>query len=160
MFLLFLSPKGQLSRLPFVGAVAAWLLFYVLQGIWFKNTGTNSFNFFLSLALLFLNVHIVFCVYGKRLRDVGRSVWPLISMFALVLLVGIFVMLKFCGLTYFDTLMQHPEIAENAVAMQELHEAYAQELSAHMGVMTPIMAAAPLLFTLWLALQPHKVSEV
>ncbi|HFB55566.1 MAG TPA: DUF805 domain-containing protein [Hellea balneolensis] len=158
MLKLFLSPKGRLSRQPFALAVILWFMFYVLQGLWFKQTGTNSVNFFLAIVFLFLNLHIILCIYGKRLRDIGHSLWVLVGIMALMVIVSIFVMLNYGGLTYFDTLMQHPEIAENAEAMQHVHEAYRQELSTHISQIRVIMAGIPVLFTVWLALRPGHVN--
>ncbi|NNC38177.1 MAG: DUF805 domain-containing protein [Acidimicrobiales bacterium] len=151
---LFLSPRGRINRSPFAIGLLVWLLFYGLQAIWFSVSGTSQLNFFLALCLLFLNIHILFCLYGKRLHDFGRTTWPLIGMFALVLITAIFVMLNFGGLEYFETLYENPEIAENAEAMKKVHEDYKAKLAENLPQTRLIMATIPILFTLWVGLKP------
>ena len=150
---LFLSPRGRINRAQFAMALAAWLIFYAGQAYWFGNTGTSQINFLLALFLLFLNLHIIFCIFGKRLHDFGRTTWPLIAMFALVLLSAIFVMLNFGGLEYFETLYQSPEIAEDPEAMKRVQDAYQASLADHLPQTRMIMATIPLIFTVWVGLR-------
>ena len=119
---LFISPRGRIARTPFILAVSIWLLFYLAQRYWFERTGSNLFNFFLSLALIFLNLQIVFSVYGKRLHDIGRSIWPLTGMFALLIIATIIVMLNFGGLEYFETFHDNPSLVEDADALKRVQE--------------------------------------
>lgn len=154
---LFLSPLGRINRTVFGFGLVAWLGFYFLQIIWFSQTGTNQFNFILAMVLLFVNLHIVFCLYGKRLHDFERSTWSLIGMFVLVLMSAIFVMLNFGGLEYFETLNQNPEIAQDPKAMKKVHEAYQESLAQNLPQTRLIMSIIPVLFTLWVGLKPgHK----
>jgi uncharacterized membrane protein YhaH (DUF805 family) len=162
---LFLSPRGRINRTQFGVGLAAWLLFYVLQISWFSQTGANQFNFILAMVLLFLNLHIIFCLYGKRLHDFERSTWSLIGMIVLVLISAIFVMLNFGGLEYFETLNQNPEIAQDPVAMQKVHEVYQASLAQNLPQTRLIMSIIPVLFTLWAGLRPghtgtNKYGEV
>ena len=148
---LFLTPTGRIGRKAFIGAVLAWSAFYVLQSLWFAKTGTNHFNFYVALIFLILNLHIVFCIFGKRLHDLGRSVWALIGMFALVFIIAIIVMLKFGGLEYFNTLMTHPEYAQDEQAMRRIHQAYQDAMASNILKSRILMSLVPLGFTLWLA---------
>lgn len=156
VFKLFMSPRGRIGRQTFIICVVAWLAFYAAQTFWFRQTGTNQFNFLLSLALLFVNLQIIFSIYGKRLHDLGRSTWALIGMIALLILAAIFVMLNFGGLEYFETLYNNPEIAEDPVAMQNVQDAYQSELAKNVPQSRLILGALPILFTLWLAIRPGQ----
>lgn len=153
---LFLSPRGRSNRTQFGLGLVALLVFYSLQMIWFSKTGTNQFNFIMAFVLLFLNLHIISSLYGKRLHDLGRTTWPLIGMFALVLISAIFVMLNFGGLEYFETLNQNPEMAQDPEAMKKIHEAYQDSLAQNVPRTRLIMSVIPVLFTLWTGFKPGQ----
>ena len=153
---LFLSPSGRVNRRQFALGFAIWLVFYALQAVWFSQTGTNQTNFMLALGLLFLNLHIIVCLYGKRLHDFGRSTWSLTGMFVLVLILFIFVMLNFGGLEYFETLNQNPEISADPEAMKKVHEDYQASLAQNLPRTRLIMSIIPVLFTLWVAVSPGQ----
>lgn len=148
---LFLAPTGRIGRKAFIGAVIAWSVFYVLQSLWFAKTGTNQLNFYLAMIFLVLNLHILICIYGKRLHDLGRSLWGLIGMFTLMFIIAIIVMLNFGGLEYFNELMTHPEYAQDEQAMQRIHQTYQDAMTENLTKSRILMALVPLTFTLWLA---------
>ncbi len=153
---LFVSPRGRIGRQTFLLGFAVWCIFYAAQYLWFQKTGENSVNFFLALGLMMLNIHIIFCVFGKRLHDLGRSTWALMGMFALVLIIAIFVMLNFGGLEYFDTIMQNPDKQNDPKFMKHVHQIYQDRLSANLPKIGPLLLIAPLVFTLWLGLKPGQ----
>lgn len=156
---LFLSPAGRIGRKPFIAAVIAWSVFYVLQSLWFEKTGTNQFNFYIAMVLLILNLHVIICIYGKRLHDLGRTLWALIAMFALMFIVAIVVMLNFGGLEYFNTLMSNPEYAQDDQAMKKIHQAYQNAMTENLTKSRIVMALIPLAFTLWLAVKSGNLEE-
>jgi len=157
---LFLSPFGRINRTQFGIGLAVWLAFYAAQAAWFAQTGTNQTNFMLALGLLVLNLHIIVCLYGKRLHDFGRTRWPLTGMIVLVLIVFIFVMLNFGGLEYFETLNQNPEISADPEAMKKVHEDYQASLAENLPQTRLIMSVLPVAFTMWVALRPgHRDSN-
>lgn len=150
-YTLFLSPRGRIGRQAFIVGVLLWGAFYTAQYFWFKNTGTNTPNFYLSLIFLVINIQIVFCIFGKRLHDLGRSTWPLIGTFMLVFVAAIIVMLNFGGLEYFDALMANPELQNDPEAMKQLHQTYQDTLAQNIPQSRALMSIIPVLFTLWLA---------
>ena len=151
LYKLFFSPRGRISRQPFIVATGIWIVFYVAQKVWFSQTGVNGFNFWLSLSLLFVNLHIIMSVAGKRLHDLGRGYWPLVGMFALLFFTAIIVMLNFGGLEYFDTLIEHPEIADDPAAMQALHKTYQENLAQGLPKARWMLGIIPAVFIIWLA---------
>lgn len=153
---LFLSPRGRINRAQFGAGLAAWMAFYAVQIVWFSQTGAHQFNFILALVLLFLNLHIIVSLYGKRLHDFGRTTWPVIGMFVLVMISAILVMLNFGGLEYFETLNQNPEIAQDPVAMQQVHQVYQESLAQNLPRTRLILSIIPVVFTLWVALKPGQ----
>lgn len=153
---LFLSPLGRIGRKTFIMGFIAWALFYVGQTFWFRHSGINSLNFYLSLLFLILNIQIMFSLYGKRLHDIGRSTWALIGMLVLVLIIAIFAMLAFGGLEYFDTIMQNPAKQADPEFMKAVHQTYQDRLSQNMPKIGPILLALPVLFTVWMMVaKPH-----
>ncbi|MBL4870783.1 MAG: DUF805 domain-containing protein [Robiginitomaculum sp.] len=150
MMSLFLSPRGRIGRKPFIVAIATWCVFYMAQYFWFQKTGQNTLNFFLALGLMVLNIHIIFCVFGKRLHDIGRSTWALMGVFMLILIVAVFVMLNFGGVEYFDTIMKNPDKHNDPVFMREVQQIYQDSLSKSLPKIGPLLSVLPSAFTLWL----------
>jgi len=148
---LFLSPRGRIGRSAFMLGMACLLIFTMLALFLFTKLGPGMVTFYGFLVFIFLVLHIIMCVYGKRLHDLGRSLWPLIGMMALMVVVMILVGLNFGGLEYFDTVMAHPEYAENEAEMEKALNAYQDKLNANLPKARWMMAVLPALFTLWLA---------
>jgi len=156
IFKLFMSPRGRIGRQTFIFCFFAWLAFYVLQALWFSKTGNSQFNFFLALALLFVNLQIIFSIYGKRLHDIGRSVRPIIVVFILIVIGWIALMLNFGGLEYFDTVYQNPEIVENEEEMRKITESYQMGIADKLPQTRLILGLIPLIFTIWLMWRPGQ----
>ncbi|PHS76486.1 MAG: hypothetical protein COB56_06520 [Robiginitomaculum sp.] len=156
---LFLSPSGRIPRRSFIIGVAGLAIFIVLQLFVWRYVGMNLVSFFFALALFFLNFHIIMAVYGKRLHDLGRSFWPLIGLFSLIIIVWIIMALNYGGVEYFDTVMAHPEYAGNEEEMKKVLEAYQDKLAVGMPKARWVMAILPTLFTLWLVLAPGQEGD-
>ena len=153
---LFLSPRGRIARKTFAIALAALAVFLIAQHYGFEALGTGAANFYIAPIFFFLNLHIIFCIYGKRLHDIGRSSWPLIAMFAILIVAAIIAMLAFGGLEYFEGAMD-PKINQDAAAMQALHDTYQAKLAANTLTIAVMLYVIPALFTLWLLAAPgHK----
>ena len=159
LFLLFFGLRGRIGRSQFIGGVAAFLGFYLLQALWFASSGPTPLNFWLSMVLLVLNLWVIIALYGKRLRDMGQNLWVLTGMFATIILLAVFVMLASGGLEYFDALYNNAEIVGDAARMKHLQERYQETMTQNMPRNRLIFAALPLLFTLWLALAPGQSSK-
>ena len=156
---LFFSPRGRIARPAFIAGIAALLVFAALQKLVFARLGTGMVSFYVPMVLFFVTFHIVLCIYGKRLHDLGRSLWPLTGLFALMIIVAILVSLNYGGLEYFDTVMAHPEYAGDEAAMKRVQQVYQDKLAASMPKVRWLMAALPALFTLWLAASPGAAGD-
>jgi len=148
---LFLSPQGRIGRPDFLIGVGSLLALTMLALFSFTKLGPGLTTFYAFIASFFLFLHIAMCVYGKRLHDLGRSLWPFIGMLALLVVVLILVGLNFGGIEYFDTVMAHPEYAENEAEMKKALKIYQDTLAKNLPKAGWMMAALPALFTLWLA---------
>ena len=163
---LLLSPRGRIARAPFLLGVLALLALYAVQHFTYPHLGKGLMAFFVPMVFFFLNLHIIFCVFGKRLHDIGRSTWPLFGMFALLFTAMMIVGLKYGMLEYFEAvhaLNNDPKMQEDlpalAAAIKPLEEAYQQTLSANMGKISVIVGSIPLVFTAWLALAKGQKAD-
>lgn len=156
---LFLSPRGRIDRKAFLIGVVFLTGFVLAQKYIFSIMGEGLVNFFLPMTFFFLTLHILLCIFGKRLHDLGRSLWPLMGMFSLMIIVAILISLNFGGLDYFDTVMAHPEYAQDEAAMKKVQQVYQDTLAANMPRARLLMAILPGVFTLWLVLRPGVAGE-
>ena len=159
IYSLFLSPRGRINRLEFAVGVAVLIAFVIAQKYIFAVMGEGLISFFLPMIFFFLTLHIVLCIFGKRLHDLGRSLWPLMGLFSLMIIAAILVSLNFGGLEYFNTVIAHPEYAGDEVAMKQVQQVYQETLAANMPKVRLLMAIIPGAFTLWLLLRPGVAGE-
>ena len=160
---LLLSPSGRIARIPYIIGVAILIALYTAQHYIYPYLGKGLTSFFVPMVFFFLNLHIIFCISGKRLHDLGRSTWPLFGMFALLLMTMMIVGLKFGMLEYFESvskLMNDPLLQADPEAMraavQPLEQAYQQNMQENMHKIGPMLALVPLAFAIWLASTPGQ----
>lgn len=154
---LFLRLKGRITRREFwIGFVGLFLL------ISLGNFGLDSISgsmtaFYIALFFPFMAVFMIYCVYGKRLRDMGRSVWPLNGAVALELLIMIAVMLAFGGAEYFSAFSQFDrrEVIDPEITLA-IRETYTTRISDNLLTIKVILLVVPVTFTLWVGLWPSN----
>ena len=110
-------------------------------------------GFFAVLAFPFVILQIAYSVYGKRLHDIGRSVWPVTGLICLILLAMIVVMLVYGGADYFAA---YGEYTRNNPPTDEVIERINAEFKPRQEegepVLKLIVSGLLIGFTLWLAL--------
>lgn len=158
-YTLLLSPRGRIDRLPFIVGIAGFLALTLCALFLFSKIDMGSATASVGLLSFFLFLHVAMCVYGKRLHDVGRTLWPWVVMIVLLIIMLIFIGLSFGGVEYFDTVMAHPEYAENEAKMAEVLKVYQDTLDQHALQSRGLIAVVPVLFTLWLALAKGEPKE-
>ena len=160
LYKLFFSPAGRISRIPFIIGIVGLFGFSMLQKFAFPVLGDGLFaSFLLPMILFFVTFHIILCVIGKRLHDLGHTLWPLVGLIAIMIVISILVALRFGALEYINTIIAHPEYAGNEVAMKKELDIYQAKIDANMPKVAPLMSIAPTIFTLWLALAPSKKED-
>ena len=93
---------------------------------------------------------MTYCVYGKRLHDMGRSFWPLTGMIVLLIFVAIVVMLAFGGTEYFSEFSQYDRKEDiNPEEIERIKNAYQKNLSEGNATVYNVMASIIFIFTLW-----------
>ncbi len=151
IYKLLLSPSGRIGRGEFIAGLALLILFVMAQKLLFPYLGQGYMGFFVPMFLFFFTFHITLCVFGKRLHDLGRSLWPFTGLIFLMIIIAIIVALKFGGLEYFNTVIENPEYANDPQAMQKVRDIYEAKLEQSLPQVRIIMLIAPILFSLWLA---------
>ena len=155
---LFHAP-GRIGQKPFFVGLAVFVIFYAAQTLIMRVLGTSLFGFFLALTFLCLNLYMLYCLFGKRLHDTGRSVAPFFGMLAAVIVFAIFLQLQSGGLEYFDTIMANPDRQDDVEWMREQHVIYQERLASNMPHLRWILWLPPLLLTLFAGLKKSDGGE-
>jgi len=157
---LLLSPSGRIGRRDFLIGVAVFFVVTTVFNFILKQMGGSTLSFLISLPFPFLVLHMTYCIYGKRLHDIGRSFWPLTGMIVTLIMIAIVVMLTFGGAEYFAGFAEfdrnNPPPAELA---ERLQSEYQQELEKGTGWLYGSMCSVIGAFTLWLALAKSQVGS-
>ncbi len=160
MYKLFLSPSGRIGPKPFWLVLGGFTILVIAFNVLLRQMGNSTLAFLISLPFPFIALHMVYCIYGKRLHDMGRGFWPITGMIALELLVIIGVMMAFGGAEYFDAFAQfdRKEDIDPAVT-QAIIETYQAKLTANNHIIKPLFMAVPALFTLWVGLSKPEPKD-
>ncbi len=109
--------------------------------------------FWLALPFPFLAIYVIYCIYGKRLHDMGRSVWPVTAMIAAQFLAVIAVMLTFGGAEYFAAFSEFDrKEAIDPDVVRSIREPFEAEIAANLGKINGLLLVIPLLMTAWIGL--------
>lgn len=128
-------------------------LLVVLFNFALQRLGNSTLAFLVSLPFPFLVLHMAYCVYGKRLHDMGRSFWPLTGMIVSLIMVAIIVMLAFGGSEYFSEFAQYDRKEDiDPVEIERIKAAYQDRLSQGNATVSNIMMGIIAAFTLWCGL--------
>ena len=150
---ILLSPSGRMGRKSYVIGLVGIVLLSTLFNFVLGRLGNSVWAFLISLPFPFLVLHMTYCVYGKRLHDIGRSFWPVTALITALILVMIGVMLTFGGSEYFSEFSKYstdnPAPADVQAALQAEYELRLAEGHGWLyGLMCGLIGA----FSLWLTL--------
>jgi uncharacterized membrane protein YhaH (DUF805 family) len=159
---MLLSPSGRMGRKDFWVAMVIFtalvLLFNFALGRLVRSE--SIFAFLLSLPFPFLVLHMAYCVYGKRLHDMGRSFWPLTGMITLLIVVAMVVMLSFGGSEYFSEFAQYDRKEDiDPAEIERIKSAYQARLSEGNATVHNVMAGIIAVFTLWCGLSKPEPAD-
>jgi len=160
MLKLLYSPRGRVGRKSYIiglfGMVVITTIFNFTLG---KISGSLA-GFLLSLPFPFVVLHMTYCVYGKRLHDIGRSFWPVTALLVALVLTMIFIMLEFGGLEYFEAYQKHSyEDTLTEEIGRAIQERYQQKLVPGLPWLYGIMSGLIGAFSLWLLLAKPDSEE-
>ena len=98
---LLLSPSGRIGRKDYLIGLTGLVIIFTLYGLLINALGGSMAGFFAVLAFPFVILQIAYSVFGKRLHDMGRTLWPVTGLICAMLLAMIIVMLVYGGADYF-----------------------------------------------------------
>ena len=150
---MLLSPAGRMGRKDFWVAMAIFAVLVGLFNFALGRLGNSTLAFLISLPFPFLVLHMAYCVYGKRLHDMGRSFWPLTTMIVALIFVAIVVMMVFGGSEYFSEFAQYDRKEDiDPAEIERIKNAYEARLSEGNTTVSGVMMAIISTFTLWCGL--------
>ena len=160
MFKLLLSPAGRIGRRDYLIGLIGFVVIFILYGLLINSLGGSMAGFFAVLAFPFVILQMAYSVYGKRLHDIGRTLWPLTGLICLMLLAMIVVMLVYGGAEYFAAYGKYtrdnppsPEVVERLNA--EFKPRQAEGETVLKGIILALLSA----FTLWLAVAKSQPGQ-
>jgi len=160
MLKILLSPRGRMGRRDYLIGLVAIVVLSTIFNFVLGRLGNSVWAFLISLPFPFLVLHMMYCVYGKRLHDIGRSFWPLTGMIVALIAVMIGVMMTFGGSEYFTAFSQYtpdnPAPEDVRAALQAEYEA---RLAEGTGWLYGLMCAVIGGFSVWLALAKSDSKE-
>ena len=150
---MLLSPSGRMGRKDFWVGMVIFSVLVALFNFALQRLGNSTLAFLISLPFPFLVLHMAYCVYGKRLHDMGRSFWPLTGMITSLVLVAIIVMLAFGGSEFFSEFAQYNRKDDIDPAVQkDIVERYQAEMAKSHATVGNVMMFIIAAFTLWCGL--------
>ena len=110
-------------------------------------------GFFAVLAFPFVILQIAYSVYGKRLHDIGRTMWPVTGLLCAILAAMIIVMLVYGGAEYFAAYSEYSrDNPPPSEVVERLNAEFKPRQEAGETVLSLVVVGLLLSFTAWLAL--------
>jgi len=155
-------PSGRTNRKTFWITLAAFAALVVAfkAGLFMNDTAgvVYFWGFLVWLTMLFCGA---FAVYGKRLKDFGRSVTPIFGVLTLwIIVIFVFAILNGAGdyLTEFSQYERKAMIDESV--KDELNAAYQEDLAGTpLLLMNIILWGILIAFTAWVGLKPGDAGD-
>ena len=151
MFKIFFGPYGRNSRQDFLIGLIGLVIFSVIGNWFIGSLGISMTHFYLAPIFWGLTIYMAYCVFGRRLHDIGRSVGPFMALLALLVVILIVVMLTFGGAEYFAEFSQYDRKAEiDPSVSEQIIEKYKDQLARGNKIAGWSMWAAIATFCVWL----------
>lgn len=147
-------PSGRTDRQTFwiTLAVFAILVTVFKWGLFQHDTGGAFYfwGFLIWLTMLFCGL---FAIYGKRLKDFGRSVLPIVGLLTAIIAVMIIIMLANGGAEYFEAYSQYERKATiDPDVRQAINARYEERMAGAAPLVTYTISAMLIAFTAWVGL--------
>ncbi len=154
---LLLRPSGRIGQKDFWIGLVVFMILILSFNFGLRLQGNSVWAFLISLPFPFIAIHMTYSLYGKRLHDMGHSVWPLTGMIVSLICVAIIVMLAFGGSEYFNEFSQYGRKDEiNPAVRNAIIERYQARMAQSHNVVSGVMMAIITGFTLWCGLSKSQ----
>ncbi len=148
---LLFSPAGRIGRRDYAIGLIGLVVIFTVYGLIINALGGSMTGFFAVLAFPFVILQIIYSVYGKRLHDMGRTLWPVTGLLCAILGAMIVVMLAYDGADY---LAAFSEYSSNGPLTEELRDKLNREFGPRQAQGVPVLQVVVtgllVAFTLWL----------
>jgi uncharacterized membrane protein YhaH (DUF805 family) len=148
-------PSGRTNRQTFW----LWLaIFAVLVTVFkwglFQHDPSGAFYFWGFLIWMTMLFCGLFGIYGKRLKDFGRSVWPIVILLVAIVIVMIIIMLANGGAEYFEAYSQYErKVAIDPAIRQDINARYEARMTAAAPIVNGSISTMLIAFTAWVGLR-------
>lgn len=147
-------PSGRTDRRTFWITLAAFSVLVTVfkWGLFQHDTGGVFYfwGFLIWLTMLFCGM---FAIYGKRLKDFGRSVLPIVTLLAAIVIVLIIIMLSNGGAEYFEAYSQYERKATiDPEVRKAINDRYEARMASAAPIVSSTVSAMLIGFTLWVGL--------
>lgn len=160
MLKLLFSPSGRIGRRDYLIGLVGLAVIFSLYGLLINALGGSMFGFFAVLAFPFIILQIAYSVYGKRLHDIGRTLWPLTGLICAMLLAMIVVMLVYGGADYFAAYGEYSrDNPPPAEVVEKLNAEFKPRQEQGETVLSFVILSLLSAFTLWLALAKPQAGQ-
>ena len=150
---LLLSPTGRIGRRDYLIGLIGLATIFTMYGLLINALGGSMFGFFAVLAFPFVILQIAYSVYGKRLHDIGRTLWPVTGLICAMLLAMIIVMLVYGGADYFAAYSEYSrDNPPPAEVVEKLNAEFKPRQEEGETLLSFIVFALLSAFSLWLAI--------
>jgi len=150
---LLLSPSGRIGRRDYLIGLVGLVVVFTLYGLLINALGGSMAGFFAVLAFPFVILQIAYSVYGKRLHDIGRSLWPLTGLLCAIIAAMIIVMLVYGGADYFAAYSEYTrENPAPAEVVERINAEFKPRQEEGESVLSWIVVGLLASFSLWLGL--------
>ena len=157
MLSLFFRFAGEIPRKKFWIGFAGIAIYVMAGNALLRALDNTMIAFYISLIFPFLALYMIYCVYGKRLRDMGHTAKLLSVMIILEIMAVIIVMLAFGGAEYFSEFSQYSRKEDiDPVVRDAIIQKYQDKLNANNRFIQPILLGIPILFTLYVGLSEKR----
>lgn len=159
MFDLFFKATGLIGQKRFWIGVAG--LFILVQALNFamRALNNNALGFTIALIFPFLIGYMIYCVYGKRLHDMGKSWWFITGAIVAEIMVMIAAMMAYGGAEYFAGFSQYDRKAViDETVRQALITDYQTQIAAHTTIISIWLLIVPVALTLYCGLAKSKLT--
>jgi len=150
---LLLSPSGRIGRRDYLIGLVGLVVIFTLYGLLINALGGSMVGLFAVFAFPFVILQVAYSVYGKRLHDIGRTLWPLTGLLAAILAAMIIVMLVYGGAEYFAAFSEYSrDNPAPAEVVERLNAEFKPRQQQGESVLSWTVVGLLSAFTLWLAL--------
>lgn len=156
---LLLSPAGRIGRTDYLIGLVGLVVIFTVYGLLINALGGSMFGFFAVLAFPFIILQIAYSVYGKRLHDIGRTIWPVTGLICAMLSAMIVVMLVYGGADYFAAYSEYSQDNPPPEVIEKLNAEFKTRQEEGETMLSLVVMSFLAAFTLWLALAKPQAGQ-